>query len=131
MKLNLRVMAPNRIVWNSEVEEIILSTNSGKIGILPNHAPLLTALDIGVTQIRLNGQWSNMALMGGFGMIDRNEVIILVNEAEKGSDIDIEEAKRKLLQAKYDLDKAESRKNRIEATLALKRAKARLDATTT
>ena len=46
MKLNLRVMAPNRIVWNSEVEEIILSTNSGKIGILPNHAPLLTALDI-------------------------------------------------------------------------------------
>nr|WEI29979.1 ATP synthase CF1 epsilon subunit [Equisetum ramosissimum] len=131
MKLNLRVMAPNRIVWNSEVEEIILSTNSGKIGILPNHAPLLTALDIGVTQIRLNGQWSNMALMGGFGMIDRNEVIILVNEAEKGSDIDIEEAKRKFLQAKYDLDKAESRKNRIEATLALKRAKARLDATTT
>jgi F-type H+-transporting ATPase subunit epsilon len=124
-------MAPNRIVWNSEVEEIILSTNSGKIGILPNHAPLLTALDIGVTQIRLNGQWSNMALMGGFGMIDRNEVIILVNEAEKGSDIDIEEAKRKLLQAKYDLEKAESRKNRIEATLALKRAKARLDATTT
>ena len=69
--------------------------------------------------------------MGGFGMIDRNEVIILVNEAEKGSDIDIEEAKRKFLQAKYDLDKAESRKNRIEATLALKRAKARLDATTT
>nr|YP_010466402.1 ATP synthase epsilon chain [Equisetum xylochaetum]UVF28147.1 ATP synthase epsilon chain [Equisetum xylochaetum] len=131
MKLNLRVMAPNRIVWNSEVEEIILSTNSGKIGILPNHAPLLTALDIGVTQIRLNGQWSNMALMGGFGMIDSNEVIILVNEAEKGSDIDIEEAKRKLLQAKYDLEKAESRKNRIEATLALKRAKARLDATTT
>jgi len=124
-------MAPNRIVWNSEVEEIILSTNSGKIGILPNHAPLLTALDIGVTQIRLNGQWSNMALMGGFGMIDSNEVIILVNEAEKGSDIDIEEAKRKLLQAKYDLEKAESRKNRIEATLALKRAKARLDATTT
>ena len=42
-------MAPNRIVWNSEVQEIILSTNSGRIGILPNHAPLLTALDIGIT----------------------------------------------------------------------------------
>jgi F-type H+-transporting ATPase subunit epsilon len=124
-------MAPNRIVWNSEVEEIILSTNSGKIGILPNHAPLLTALDIGVTQIRRNGQWSNMALMGGFGMIDRNQVIILVNEAEKGSDIDTEEAKRKFLRAKYDLEQAESRKNRIEANLALKRAKARLDAATT
>jgi hypothetical protein len=32
-------------VWNSEIQEIILSTNSGQIGILPNHAPLLTALD--------------------------------------------------------------------------------------
>jgi F-type H+-transporting ATPase subunit epsilon len=42
MTLNLRVMAPNRIVWNSEAQEIILSTNSGQIGILPNHAPLLT-----------------------------------------------------------------------------------------
>ena len=46
MVLNLRVMAPNRIVWNSEVLEIILSTNSGQVGVLPNHAPLLTALDM-------------------------------------------------------------------------------------
>jgi F-type H+-transporting ATPase subunit epsilon len=83
MTLNLRVMAPNRIVWNSEAQEIILSTNSGQIGILPNHAPLLTALDIGIMKIRTNSQWSTMALMGGFAMIENNQLTILVNEAEK------------------------------------------------
>jgi F-type H+-transporting ATPase subunit epsilon len=49
-------MAPNQIVWNFEVQEIILFTNSGQIGVLPNHAPLLTALDIGILKIRINGQ---------------------------------------------------------------------------
>ncbi len=55
-------MAPNRIVWNSKVQKIILSTNSGQIGVLPNHAPLLMALDIGILKIKINGQWSTMAL---------------------------------------------------------------------
>ncbi|KAH6559199.1 hypothetical protein KP509_1Z017800 [Ceratopteris richardii] len=70
------------LIWNSEVREIILSTNSGQIGIMPNHAPLLTALDMGVSKIRSGGQWSAMASMGGFAMIDNNRVTILVNEAE-------------------------------------------------
>ncbi|MCD9558408.1 hypothetical protein HAX54_015770 [Datura stramonium] len=54
MTLNLSVLTPNRIVWESEVEEIVLSTNSGQIGILPNHAPIATAVDIGILRIRLN-----------------------------------------------------------------------------
>lgn len=64
MVLNLRVMAPNRIVWNSEVWEIVSSTNSGQIGILPNHAPLLTALDMGVSKIRHDGQPSPIQAAG-------------------------------------------------------------------
>ncbi|KAK7310350.1 hypothetical protein RJT34_07812 [Clitoria ternatea] len=57
---------------DSEVEEIILSTNSGQIGILPNHAPIATAVDIGILRIRLNNQWLTMALMGGFARIGNN-----------------------------------------------------------
>ena len=51
MTLNLCVLTPNRIVWDSEVKEIILSTNSGQIGILPNHAPIATSVDIGILRI--------------------------------------------------------------------------------
>ena len=130
MVLNLRVMAPNRIVWNSEVWEIISSTNSGQIGILPNHAPLLTALDMGVSKIRHDGQWSSMALMGGFAMIDNNQVTILVNEAERATDIDPYEARRSFQMAQADLAKAEGKKRVIEANSAFKRAKARLEAST-
>nr|AXZ97099.1 ATP synthase CF1 epsilon chain [Callistopteris apiifolia] len=128
MILNLRVMAPNRIVWNSEVREIILSTNSGQVGILPNHAPLLTALDMGVLKVRYDGQWSKMALMGGFAMVDNNRVTILVNEAERATEIDPEEAQRAFQTAKDNLTRAEGRKKMIEANLAFKRAKTRLEA---
>jgi len=128
MTLNLRVMAPNRIVWNSEVQEVILSTNSGRIGILPNHAPLLTALDIGIIKIRLNGQWSTMALMGGFAMIDNNQMTILVNEVEKANEINFQKAQENFQMAQDKLAQAEGRKQIIEANLMLKRAKARLEA---
>nr|YP_009668317.1 ATP synthase CF1 epsilon subunit [Scapania ciliata]QCW59092.1 ATP synthase CF1 epsilon subunit [Scapania ciliata] len=121
-------MAPNRIVWNSEIQEIILSTNSGQIGILPNHAPLLTASDIGVVKIRLKEQWSTMALMGGFAMIENNQMTILVNEAEKANEIDLQEARDTFGKAKSNLIQAEGKKQVIEANLAFKRAKARLEA---
>ena len=121
-------MAPNRIVWNSEVQEVILSTNSGRIGILPNHAPLLTALDIGVMRVRVNEQWSNMALMGGFATIDNNKITVLVNEAEGAIDTDPEEARDTFMKAQTDLARAEGKKETIEADLAFKRAKARLEA---
>ena len=121
-------MAPNRIVWNSEAQEIILSTNSGQIGILPNHAPLLTALDIGIMKIRTNSQWLTMALMGGFAMIENNQLTILVNEAEKASDIDPEEAQKTFDLAQENLNQALGRKQTIEANLAFQRAKARLEA---
>nr|QHB78100.1 ATP synthase CF1 epsilon subunit [Diplazium atrosquamosum]QHB78245.1 ATP synthase CF1 epsilon subunit [Diplazium cordifolium] len=130
MVLNLRVMAPNRIVWNSEVWEIVSSTNSGQVGILPNHAPLLTALDMGVSKIRHDGQWSSMALMGGFAMIDNNQVTILVNEAERATEIDPDEARRIFKMAQADSAEAEGKKRVIEANSALKRAKARLEAST-
>nr|YP_010588192.1 ATP synthase CF1 subunit epsilon [Isoetes duriei]WAB46880.1 ATP synthase CF1 subunit epsilon [Isoetes duriei]WAB46951.1 ATP synthase CF1 subunit epsilon [Isoetes duriei] len=131
MTLNLRVMAPNRTVRNSEVQEIILSTNSGQIGVLPNHAPLLTALDIGIMKVRLNGQWSTMALMGGFAMMDDNQITILVNEAEEATEIDPEEAREAFQKAQTDLAQVEGRKQTIEANLASKRAKARLEAINT
>ncbi|KAL4197349.1 hypothetical protein AMTRI_Chr04g250600 [Amborella trichopoda] len=48
MTLNLCILTPNRIIWDSEVKEILLSTNSGQIGVLSNHTPITTAVDIGI-----------------------------------------------------------------------------------
>lgn len=121
-------MAPNRTVWNSEAQEVILSSNSGQIGILYNHAPLLTGLDIGIMKVRINNKWIAMALMGGFAQINNNQITILVNEAEKASDIDSQQAQEAFSIAKNSASQAIGRKQTIEANLALKRAKARLEA---
>nr|YP_009752081.1 CF1 subunit epsilon [Dendrosicyos socotranus]YP_009753095.1 CF1 subunit epsilon [Corallocarpus boehmii]QIT05491.1 CF1 subunit epsilon [Dendrosicyos socotranus]QIT06167.1 CF1 subunit epsilon [Corallocarpus boehmii] len=130
MTLNLSVLTPNRIIWDSEVKEIILVTNSGQIGVLPNHAPIATAVDIGILRIRLtaNDGWLTMALMGGFARIGNNEVTILVNDAEKASDIDPQEAQQTLEIAEANLRKAQGKRQTIEANLALRRARTRVEA---
>nr|YP_010937138.1 ATP synthase CF1 epsilon subunit [Whytockia hekouensis]WKW94080.1 ATP synthase CF1 epsilon subunit [Whytockia hekouensis] len=128
MTLNLCVLTPNRIVWDSEVKEIILYTTSGQIGILPNHAPIATSIDIGVLRIRLTDRWDKIAVMGGFAKISNNEVTALVNDAEKSSDIDPQEAQQTLEIAEANLRKAEGKRQIIEANLALRRARTRVEA---
>nr|YP_010961454.1 ATP synthase CF1 epsilon subunit [Trachydium variabile]WNH39446.1 ATP synthase CF1 epsilon subunit [Tongoloa sp. LG-2021a]WNH39899.1 ATP synthase CF1 epsilon subunit [Trachydium variabile] len=127
MTLNLCVLTPNRTVWNSKVNEIILSTNSGQIGVLPNHASVATAVDISILKIRLDGRWLTMALMGGFARIGNNEITVLVNDAEKSSDINSQEAQQALEIAEANLRKAEGKRQKIEANLALRRARTRVE----
>ena len=55
MSLNVRVITPDKVVWDAAAEEIILPSSTGQLGILTDHAPLLTALDIGV--MRLKKRW--------------------------------------------------------------------------
>uniref|UniRef100_A0A0G2YMF3 ATP synthase epsilon chain, chloroplastic n=2 Tax=Geranium TaxID=4028 RepID=A0A0G2YMF3_9ROSI len=130
MTLNLCVLTPKRILWDSEVKEIILSTDSGQIGVLPNHAPIVTGLDIGILRIRLNDQWFTMALMGGFARIANNEIIVFAHDAEKGSDIDPQEAQQTFQIAEDALRKAkaEGKGQTIEAKQALTRAQTRISA---
>nr|UFK62957.1 ATP synthase CF1 epsilon subunit [Piper sarmentosum] len=131
MTLNLCVLTPNRIIWDSEVKEIILPTNSGQIGVLPNHALIATAVDIGILRIRPDDQWITMALMGGFARIGNNEITILVNDAERGSDIDLQEAQETLEIAEANLRTAEGKRQVIEANLAFRRARTRVEAANT
>nr|QGX07012.1 ATP synthase CF1 epsilon subunit [Comastoma falcatum] len=128
MTLNLCVLTPNRIVWDSEVKEILLSTNSGQIGVLANHAPIATAVDIGILRIRIDAQWATLALMGGFARIGNNEILVLVNDAETGGDIDPQEAQQTLEIAEANLRKAQGKRQTIEANLALRRARTRVEA---
>jgi ATP synthase F1 epsilon subunit len=110
------------------VKEIILSTNSGQIGILPNHAPIATAVDIGLLRIRLKDRWLKVALMGGFARIGNNEITVLGNDAELSTDIDPQEAQQALEIAEANLSRAEGKRQIIEANLARRRAIIRVEA---
>lgn len=125
MSLQVCIMTPDRIFLNDQVDELILPTNTGQMGVLANHAPLITALDIGVMLIRQKNDWSSLALMGGFALIKQNQITVLVNEAESASTINPEEAENAFTSAKIKLEQAEGQKQKVEANFAFKRARAR------
>ena len=132
MALTVRVVAPDKTVWDAAAEEVVLPSTTGQLGILSGHAPLLTALDTGVMRVRADKEWVAIALLGGFAEVENDEVTILVNGAEKGEDIDKDAAKQTLAEAQARMAQvsAEDRQGAIQAQQALKRAKAKLQAAT-
>lgn len=128
MTLKIRVIAPDRTVWNAEAEEVILPSSTGQLGILTGHIPLLTALDIGVMRVRIEKEWIPIVLLGGFAEVENNIITILVNGAEEGSEINIETAKNHLQEAITMLEEAETNKEKIEATQKIRKARARVQA---
>lgn len=131
MTLTIRVIAPDKTVWDSQSNEVILPSTTGQIGILTGHAPLLSALDIGVMRVRSDKGWVPIALMGGFAEVEDNEVTILVNGAEKGETIDKEAARAAFTKAQEhftQVENSENRQEKIQATQALKKARVRFQA---
>lgn len=125
MSLQICILTPDRVFWNQEAEEIILPTNTGQMGVLTNHAPIITALDIGIMSIRTQKDWTSVALMGGFALVKQNQVTVLVNSAESKETINSSEAEQAFLEAKEQLEKALGQKEKVEANFAFKRARAR------
>jgi len=130
MTLTVRVIAPDKTVWDSTAEEVVLPSTTGQLGILSGHAPLLTALDTGVMRVRPGKEWVAIALMGGFAEVEADEVTILVNGAERGDKIDLDAARTAYNEAQARMNQVQSgsRQEQIQALQALKRARARLQA---
>ena len=131
MALNLKVITPDSTVWEDKVEEIVLPSTTGQLGILSGHAPLLTALEIGVMRVRPDKEWKAIALAGGFAEVDKNEVKVLVNGAEMGENIDLDTARSEFEAAKSEFANAEKGDDKLvknRATQALKKARSRFQA---
>ena len=128
MSLNVRVITPDRIVWDANAEELILPSSTGQLGILTDHAPLLTALDIGVMRLKTGGNWISFVLMEGFAEVENNKITILCNGAEESASIDSYTAQAALEKVTLLVDEAATKKEKIEATIELRKAKARLQA---
>jgi len=125
MTLKVCIMTPERVFWNDQADEIILTTNSGQMGVLSNHAPLITGLDVGITLIRSGTNWIPVAVSGGFALVKQNRVTLLVHEAESAETIGVDQAEVEFEKAKAILEQAQGQKERVEATFAFKRARAR------
>lgn len=129
MSLEVCIMTPDKVFLKQEAEEIILPTNTGQMGVLKNHAPLVTALEVGVLLLRSNNSWKNFAIMGGFGIVKQNVVTVLVNGAEAAENIDVSQAEKSFSEAQKKLSQPNlGGKEKVEANFAFKRARARYQA---
>lgn len=117
MTLQIELVAADRVVWSGEAKEVLARTAEGEIGILTDHAPLLSVLSAGVVEIIVAGDGEKItaAVEDGFISVADNRVSILSEETVLAGDIDKAAAQAELEAAQADNDDARVR--RAEAKL--------------
>ncbi|MER3474405.1 MAG: F0F1 ATP synthase subunit epsilon [Armatimonadota bacterium] len=121
----LEVVTPDRLLLSEEVVSVIAPGVEGYLGVLANHAPLVTELAVGILRIRYpDDTEENVAVSGGFMEVAHNRVLVLADSAERPQDIDIQRAKEALLRARQRLHDPTMDHERARA--ALERALNRL-----
>ncbi|MEL7567305.1 MAG: F0F1 ATP synthase subunit epsilon [Dehalobacterium sp.] len=126
--IKFEVVTPEKVVFSADIDSVVVPAALGYLGVLPNHAPLVTALDIGVIKLKQEGKIEKMAISGGFMEVIDNKAVVLADTAEMGDQINLaraedakERAKRRISEHAADLDL-------LRAELALKRAISRIKA---
>ena len=127
--LNVSIVTPDGPVLEDTFEMVSLKAESGELGILPGHIPLVAPLSIGAVRLKNKGNEDRkLAVSGGFLEVRPEKVTILAQSAEKPEDIDVERARRARERAEQRLQQA--KQDDIDyrrAENALRRAMNRLD----
>lgn len=127
MVMNIRVLTPDRVICSTSADEVILPGLTGLVGVLDGHATMITALETGLLRIKLEEAWTPIILCGGLAEIDRNRVTVLVNDVEEFINIELRDTAKELEEAKLALEQAEDSKDRLDASVELKKAVARTE----
>lgn len=126
---HLEVATPESRLVDEQVMEAELPGKEGYFGVLPGHAPLLSALGAGVLSYSGGSQEHGVLVIdGGFVEVFDNHVRVLADHAEYARDIRVEDERRALDEANQKLKEAHATEESEAALTAAKRAQARLDA---
>lgn len=107
---HLSIVTPEKIFYEAEVKSLILPGSEGYMGVLPDHAPIITILKPGKLQFRdADDKLHVMAITNGFLEVSRNKANLLVEAAEFADDIDLERAETARKRAKNALKDSEER----------------------
>ena len=101
-QLHLKIVTPEKLIFDEEVSQVNVSTEDGQIGILPNHANLMAKLEPGELVIKKGGKTDTLAIGDGFLQMSDNTLSIMTDLAVNEGDIDeraVEEARKRAQQA--------------------------------
>ena len=128
MSVQVRIVTPEREVWEGEASMVVARGIEGEVGILGGHAPMLIRLGVGPLRVLRDEGGIEAVVDGGFLHVtsegDASRIDVLASRAELGSEIDLDAARS----AKAEMERrlAEDRED-AEAIEGLARADARID----
>jgi F-type H+-transporting ATPase subunit epsilon len=130
MPLRLSIITPERRVYVEDVDMVIAPGIEGQLGILPHHAPLLTALTYGELRVKCGDEEESFAIGGGYMEVQPDGVTVLANTAEHVEAIDLERAEAARRRAEARLrDHMQESVDFTRAEAALRRAMTRIKVT--
>ena len=133
MSLQVKVITPEKVIWSDTSDQVVLPAVTGDLGILKDHAPLVTVLDAGVVRKRSADKWVPLIVFGGFAEVENNQVTIFGKGAEEiSSTLTKQDAQKMLDNVSETLENlklsAESSEELSAAVLEVQIAKARVAA---
>jgi F-type H+-transporting ATPase subunit epsilon len=128
--IRCEIVSQDRMVYEGDVDIIIVPGVEGEMGILPNHAPLLSILKLGVLVIRYQGDEKDFTISGGVVEVQPNLVTVLADSAENVVEIDVAraEAAKKRAEALLEQGPGPDTDSYLNLEAALRRSNLRLDA---
>ncbi|MGE8207053.1 F0F1 ATP synthase subunit epsilon [Heyndrickxia sp. NPDC080065] len=120
--LKVSIVTPDGPVYESNVEMVSTKAQSGELGILPGHIPMVAPLQIGAVRLKNGNNTELVAVSGGFLEVRSEQVTILAQSAEKEESIDIERAKEAKIRAEERIQSNQAEIDHARAELALRRA---------
>ena len=129
-KLYLEVVTPEGVLVGQEVDSVIAPGSEGEFGVLPDHVLFLSGIVPGELRYKSGSVEGSMVVTTGFAEVSNDKVSVLVDAAEKTSEIDRERAQQAMERARARLakDRGSEDIDFVRAELALKRAIARVKA---
>jgi F-type H+-transporting ATPase subunit epsilon len=127
--MRLKIMTPDRVLIDQDVEAVYAMAIDGSIGILPKHIPMVTPLAIGLlSYVVQGGPKEPLAVMGGMLSTDGQTVTVLSDAAERGNEIDVARAQQAKARAEAELRQKQEHYDATDVDQALSRAVTRLKA---
>ncbi|GIN86516.1 ATP synthase epsilon chain [Heyndrickxia sporothermodurans] len=120
--LIVSIVTPDGPVYESDVEMVSAKAQSGELGILPGHIPMVAPLQIGAVRLKNGNNTELVAVSGGFLEVRSEKVTILAQSAEKAESIDVERAKEARARAEERIQSNQAEIDQARAELALRRA---------
>lgn len=123
---HLEIVVPDRAFYSDDVQELVVKTPDGEIGILKGHIPMVVAVSIGPVKIKKDDEWTHAFISEGFMEVTAHKTIVLADSAEWPEEIDVERAKAAEERARERLRTQLDHLEYARAQTALQRAISRL-----